>query len=98
MQRVKQIFRFLLVLVMVCCFAYGYFKYRDLSNRYQEVKKAEAEFQQFIQQIRDLAEQKRQLEQEIERLKADQLKQEEYVRKNKGWVYPGEKVLRLEEQ
>ncbi|HOV32491.1 MAG TPA: hypothetical protein PLX23_03910 [Candidatus Hydrogenedens sp.] len=98
MRHVKQILKFLLVLIVACGFAYGYFVHRDISNRYKEVKKVEIEFQQFIQQIRDMIAQKKQLEQEIEQLKADQLKQEEAVRRNKGWVYPGEKVLRLEEQ
>jgi uncharacterized protein (DUF3084 family) len=60
--------------------------HRDISNRYKEVKKVEVEFQQFVQQIRDMTAQKKQLQQEIEQLKADQLKQEEAVRKNKGWV------------
>jgi len=64
----------------------------------EKMKKAEVQFQQLVQQIRDLVTQKSALEKEIERLKADQLKQEESVRKNKGWVYPGEKVIRLEEQ
>lgn len=98
MQRFKQILRFTIIVFLACGFAYGYFKYRDISNRYQEVKRAEIQFQQLVQQIRDLVAQKSSLEKEIERLKADQLKQEESVRKNKGWVYPGEKVLRLEEQ
>lgn len=98
MQRFKQILRFIVVLVGACCFAYAYFVERDLANRYQEVKKAEIQFQQLVQQIRDLVTQKNLLKKEIERIKADQLKQEESVRKNKGWVYPGEKVLRLEEQ
>ncbi len=98
MQRVKQILRFIVVLLLACCFAYSYFVSRDISRRYKEVKQAEIQFQQLIQQIRDLVAQKSLLEKEIERLKADQLKQEESVRKNKGWVYPGEKVLRLEEQ
>lgn len=98
MQKVKQILRFTLILVLACGFAYGYFRYRDISNRYREIKQAEIQFQQLLQQIRDLVAQKSALEKEINRLKADQLKQEESVRKNKGWVYPGEKVLRLEEQ
>ncbi len=98
MRRVKQILKFLLILILACGFAYGYFVHRDISNRYREVKKVEFEFQQFIQQIRDTVAQKKQLEQDIKQLKADQLKQEEAVRRNKGWVYPGEKVLRLEEQ
>ncbi|HOQ33688.1 MAG TPA: hypothetical protein PLA12_14440 [Candidatus Hydrogenedens sp.] len=98
MQRFKQILYFIVVLTVACSFAYTYFVHRDIANRYKEVKKAEVQFQQLVQQIRDLVTQKNVLEKEIERLKSDQLRQEEAVRKNKGWVNPGEKVLRLEEQ
>ncbi len=98
MRRLRQILIYILVLTLACGFAYSYFVRRDISNRYQEVKKSEMQFQQLVQQICDLVAQKNYLEKEIERLKADQLKQEELVRKNKGWVYPGEKVIRLEEQ
>jgi len=96
--RLNQILRYTIIWAIAGIFAYTYFVQRDIPNRYKEIKRAETQYEQLVQQVRGLIEQKKMLEKEIERLKADQLKQEEMVRKNKGWVYPGEKVLRLEEQ
>lgn len=97
MSRLKQILIYILVLLLSCLFAYEYYTKRDLGRRYKEVKKWEEDFNRFVAEVNDLVREKKRLEEEIDRLKEDQLKQEELVRRMKGWVYPGEKVFRLEE-
>ena len=94
---IKKILFYITLIFIVGIFSYLYFVNRDIAGRYQRMKEAEKEFENIVNEVNDLAREKKKLEEEVFALKQDSEKQEEKARRD-GWVRAGEKVIRLKEK
>ncbi len=93
----KKILLYTLIWTALGIFSYFYFVNRDIPGNYKNMEEAKKQLQSIVNEVNELAKERKKLEEEVIALKQNSEKQEEKARKE-GLSRPGERIIRFLEK
>jgi len=87
---------YILAFLIVTGLTVGYVVHRDLAGQYNFYKENEEYVRTMREQLRILTAEEQRLQQHVEGLTSDPIEVEADIRRNKGLVRPGERIVRIE--
>lgn len=93
----KKILLYTLMWTALGIFSYLYFVNRDIPASYKRMEEAEKQLKNLVNEVNELAKERKKLEEEVIALKQNSEKQEEKARRE-GLSRPGERIIRFLEK
>ena len=87
---------YIVVFLVVTGLTVGYVVHRDLADQYDFYMENEEYVRSMREQLRILTAEEQRLQQRVDGLTSDPVEVEADIRRNKGLVRPGERIMRIE--